>query len=395
VLWYDPEVPAAQAGELPLAHLFKGTGETYMVSDWSGPDATWVYFVSGPQFIGYQSDEDGSFQIYKGGGLAMRGGTDRYSGTRSPSLNTVLIYNPEEKVGERGRNDGGTLPGAGSPLVPEPRGSIVAYEHRPEYTYACADLTKAYSSAKVASYSRQLLYLRGEPECFVVYDRLLSTKPEFPKVWLLHVMNEPVLYAGDTAATKSSSGEGYATFAGADRAVASTFSLDNNPEKNGRGQFLSSGFGALLCQTVLPEKPRLTKRGGAGFDNWGCPYNPADNKNFSPAQPTGEGSALMDRSWWRLEVEPAEKAAATEFLHVLSPILLPKGTARTAEQLKLTDFPAVTGKELTPDTVVFRVERGTAAWRVTLRRTGQPAGAVERTSGGKSTGHGELATELK
>jgi hypothetical protein len=395
VLWYDPQVPTAKPAELPLAHLFKGTGETYMVSDWSGPDATWAYFVSGPQFIGYESDEDGSFQMYKGGGLAMRGGTDRYTGTRSPSMNTVLIYNPEEKVGARERNDGGTLPGAGSPPAPEPRGSIVAYEHRPEYTYACADLTKAYSPTKVASYSRQLLYLRSEPECFVVYDRVASTKPEFPKVWLLHLMNEPVLYAGDAPAAKGSTGEGFATSADADRAIASTFTPDSNPEKNGRGMFLSSGFGALLCQTLLPEKPRLTKRGGPGFDNWGCPYNPADSKNFGPAQPTGEGSALLDRSWWRLEVEPSESSAGTEFLHILAPVLMAKEGAKTAGELRLADFPAVTGKEVTREAVAFRVERGGTAWRVTLRRTGEPGGTVEQLAGGTSAGRWELATEVK
>jgi hypothetical protein len=279
--------------------------------------------------------------------------------------------------------------------VPEQRGSTVAYEHRPEYTYACADLAKAYSPTKVASYTRQLVYLRGEPECLVVYDRVASTKPEFPKVWLLHVMNEPVLYAGNAQAAKSNSGEGLATFAGADRAVTSTFTPDNNPEKNGRGTFLSSGFGALLCQTLLPEKPRLTKRGGPGFDNWGCPYNPADNKNFSPAQPTGEGSALIDRSWWRLEVEPTEQSDATEFLHVLAPVLMPKDGAKTAEQLKLADFPAVTGRELTREAVTFRVERGKSAWQVTLRRTGDAGGTVEQLSAGKSAGRWELASEVK
>jgi hypothetical protein len=172
-------------------------------------------------------------------------------------------------------------------------------------------------------------------------------------------------------------------------------SPDNNPEKNGRGMFLSSGFGALLCQTLLPEKPRLTKRGGPGFDNWGCPYNPEDNRNFSPAQPGGEGSALIDRSWWRLEVEPTEQSDATEFLHVLSPILMPKEGAKTAEQLTLADFPAVTGKELTRDTVVLRVERGTSVWRVTLRRTGEAGGAVEHASDGRSTGRWDLAMEVK
>ncbi len=393
VLWYDPEVKPLETSELPLAHQFKGTGQTYMVSDWAGPDSTWAYFVCGPQFIGYQSEENGNFQIYKGGGLAMRGGTGRYSGVASPHMNTVLVYNPNEKVGERDRNHGGTLPGAGSPPAPAERGSMLAYENTPEYTYACGDLTKAYSSTKVANYTRQFLYLRGEPECFVVYDRVESTKAEFPKMWLLHVMNEPVLYAGDRMAQKNGSGEGFTTFAGADRSISSTFTPDNNPEKNGRGQFKSSGLGALLCQTLLPEQARITSRGGPGFDNWGCPYDPKDNKNFGPRG--GEGSALIDRSWYRLEVEPTEEAKATEFLHVLSPILVPKGAARTPQQLKLSDFPAVTEQQVTPDAVSFRIEKGNTAWRVTLRRAGEPGGTIEHLKNGKSTGRWDLPTEIR
>ena len=393
VLWYDPEVETPKSSDLPLAYHFKGTGQTYMVSDWSGPDATWAYFNCGPQFIGYQSEENGNFQIYKGGGLAMRGGTDRYSGVASPHMNTVLIYNPDEEVARDGRNHGGTLPGAGSPPAPAERGTMLAYEDRTEYTYACGDLAKAYSSTKVANYTRQFIYLRGEPECFVVYDRVESAKAEFPKMWLLHVMNEPVVYAGDRAARKSGSGEGFTTFTDADRVIAGTFTPDNNPEKNGRGSFLASGFGALMCRTLLPEEPRVTSRGGPGFDNWGCPYDPKDNKNFGPRG--GEGSALIDRSWYRLEVEPTEKAQATEFLHVLSPILIPKGGARTPQQLTLNDFAAVAEQRLTPEAVSFCIEQGNGAWRVTLRRIGEPGGTIEHLRNGTSTGRWDLATEVK
>ena len=394
VLWYDPEVRTPEASALPLAHHFRGTGETYMVSDWSGPEATWAYFVSGPQFIGYQSEDNGSFQIYKGGGLAMRGGTDRYTGTRSPSMNTVLIYDPAETGGKR--NDGGTLPGVLSEQrEPAERGVMAAFEDRAEYTYASADLARAYSSTKVAAYTRQFLYLRAEPEAFVVYDRVVSTRAEFPKMWLLRVMNEPVLYAGDRPAEETRSGQGFRTFAPADRAVTSTFTPENNPIKNGRGTFLPSGLGALVTQTLLPESVRITTRGGPGYDNWGFPYDPKDNRNFDPKNPTGEGSALIDRSWWRLEVEPTRKAEATEFLHVLSPILMPREAPRTAQQLKLADFPSVTEKALTAETVTFRVEGNGGAWRVTLRRSGPPGGTVERFVNGRSVGRWDLATEIE
>jgi len=393
VLWYDPQVKPLETSELPLAYHFKGSGQLYMRSDWRGPDATWAYFVAGPQFIGYQSEENGNFQIYKGGGLAMRGGTDRYSGIASPSMNTVLIYNPAEKVGRDGRNHGGTLPGVGSPLKPVERGTMIAYESRPEYTYACGDLTHAYSNAKVAGYTRQFLYLRSEPESFVVYDRVAATKAEFPKLWLLHVMNEPAIYAGDRPARKTGSGEGSVSFLKADRSISSTFTPENNPEKNGGGRFKSSGFGALMCRTLLPEQATITKRGGPGYDNWGNPFDPKDNRNFAPRG--GEGSALIDRSWWRLEVAPTEKSRATEFLHVLVPVLMPKSDARTAQQLGPSDFPAVTEGARTKDTVSFRIEQGSKAWKVTLNRSGRPGGTVEYLRDGEVLDTWTLATGLK
>ena len=148
-----------------------------------------------------------------------------------------------------------------------------------------------------------------------------------------------------------------------------------------------------MCRTLLPEKALITSRGGEGFDNWGCPYDPKDNRNFGARG--GEGSSLIDRSWWRLEVQPSEQAKATEFLHVLSPILMPKGAARTPQQLKLTNFPAVTEQQLTPETVSFRIEQNDASWRVTLRRTGEPGGTIEHLKNGKSTGRWDLATEVK
>lgn len=378
VLWYDPDVPTPDSSALPLAHHFKGTGQTYMRSDWNSPDATWAYFVAGPQFIGYQAEEDGSFQIYKAGGLAMRGGTDRNSGTRSPSMNTVLIYNPNNELGDR--NDGGTLPGVGNTNTPEPRGTMTTFENNPHFTSACADLAHAYNPATVKRYTRQFIYLRSDPECFIVHDRITSTKPSFPKIWLLHVMNRPALLNNDQPARPTTHAKGFDAFSNANQFIVSTFTPENSPIKNSRNFFLPDSLGAMLCKTILPENPRVTRRGGPGYDNWGCPYDKEDNRNFDQKSPGGEGSALIDRSWWRIEVESEKQAADTEFLHVLLPITMPKSSPRRADQLSPADFPVVGDTNITDDAASFTITHANWTWYITLPRTGTPPATIEFTT---------------
>jgi len=375
VLWHDPALPAAKTPEMPLAYHFEGVGHVYARNAWQNPDATWAFFDCGPHFAGYQSDDDGHFMIYKGGGLAMRGGSDRYSGVRSPSHNVVLVHDPSEKP-----SDGGVLDGGGYNDNGVPRGKMTAYGHSPAWTYACADLTGAYARKKMSSYTRHFLYLRAEPECFIVYDRVVATGGQYPKSWLLHTMNEPRVLKGSAAASQSSSGAGFKTFGGADGAVVSTFTPQNNPRKNGRGRFKSSGLGAMRLVTLLPERAKITARGGKGFDNWGNHHDSKTNRNFG--KKGGEGGALIDRSWWRIEVEPAENSAATEFLHVMMPRLMPKGGEKAAADLASASFGAAELVKQTAAELEIKISSPAGQWLVTLPRSGAPGGRAAR--GGSS-----------
>jgi len=375
ILWHDPGLAAAATAEMPLAYHFEGVGHVYTRSAWQDPDATWAFFDCGPHFAGYQSDDDGHFMIYKGGGLAMRGGTDRYSGTRSPSHNVVLVHDPSENP-----SDGGVLKGGGYNDSGIQRGKMVAYGHSPAWTYACADLTGAYARKKMSRYSRHFLHLRSEPECFVVYDRVVATGPQFPKTWLLHVMNEPRVTKGAAGASQSRSGAGFKVFEGADGAVASAFTPQNNPRRNGRGRFRSSALGAMRLVKLLPERARITARGGKGYDNWGCPHGSKTNRNFG--KKGGEGGSLIDRSWWRIEVEPTEPSAATEFLHVMIPKLMPKGAEKTAAELGPDGFGTAELAKQTASELEIKIASGALEWRVTLARSGAPGGSVKR--GGSS-----------
>ncbi len=371
VLWYDPLVPAAKTEELPLAFHFEGVGHVYARSAWNDSNATWAFFDCGPHFAGYQSDDDGSFQIYKGGGLAMRGGTDRTTGRRSYSNSTVLIYDPSEKP-----SDGGVLLGKGYVDEGIQRGTMAAFGDDPAFTYACANLTGAYNRKKVQQYTRHFLYLRFQPECFVIYDHVVATRPDYPKMWLLHVMNQPRMMKGATNAAQSASGAGLQVYVEADGAIVSTYTPDNNPIKNGRGRFRSSSLGAMRVVKLLPTDSRMTARGGDGFDNWGCPYDPRTNKNFP--MKSSEGAGLIDRSWWRIEVEPSRRSAATEFLHVLIPRLMPKGAYKTPAQLAPGEFAAAELVEQSAEEVEIKITSASGEWRVTLNRTGVPGGRIER-----------------
>ncbi len=68
-------------------------------------------------------------------------------------------------------------------------GDITVFEDRDDYVYLAADCTKAYRSQKLESFVRRIVYLR--PGTFVVFDRVVSTKPEYGKTWLLQAMKRP------------------------------------------------------------------------------------------------------------------------------------------------------------------------------------------------------------
>jgi hypothetical protein len=162
----------------------------------------------------------------------------------------------------------------------------------------------------------------------------------------------------------------------ADGAIVSTYTPDNNPIKNGRGRFRSTSLGAMRMVKLLPTDSRMTARGGDGFDNWGCPYDPQTDKNFP--MKSSEGAGLIDRSWWRIEIEPARQSTETEFLHVLIPRLMPKGAYKTAAQLAPGEFAAAELVEQSAEAVEIKITSASGEWRVTLNRTGAPGGRIER-----------------
>jgi len=299
----------------PLAYYFRGAGHVYMRSAWDDPNATWAFFGAGPSYAGHSRDDEGHFLICKRGQLVNRSGGQGhndgcfYTGG-SLVFNIVTIYHPGEKMRRSAynENDGGLLRYVYDGPYPRERGHITAYWHDDRLaTYAAADLTKGYWSEKAKEVTRQFLYLRGEKECFVIFDRVESTKAEYPKVWFLHLPTEPevsgratvkvpghvVQYDGDTA----------------------TWVSDPAGDKD----LLSEGRSRIIMLTLAPQPVRITKRGGEGHDFWGHPYNPKAQYNHVLDRNGKKSDAYFKPPFspWRLEVEPTTRETRDYFLHLL------------------------------------------------------------------------------
>ena len=294
VACYDPAIKATGPGTLPLGYLFTGAGHVYMRSAWNDPNATWAFFGCGPQFAGHSRDDEGHFLICKRGALVSRQGgqghndSDYYAGG-SLIYNIVTIFDPNEKF-RRDRyneNDGGLLRHvyeAGG--LPRERGHIVAFEHNADYTYAAADITKGYNDKKAREVTRQFLYLRGEPEYFVVFDRVEATRADFARHFFLHIPTRPERR------------NDHLTW----------LSL---PEADGDKNVFSHNRSRMFLHTLLPEKAQIVTRGGPGKEAWGHPLETTAQYNH-----TARDRMKPPVCPWRIEVGDPGDSNRSLFLHV-------------------------------------------------------------------------------
>ena len=294
VACYDPSIQPTPPDELPLGYLFPGAGHVYMRSSWNDPNATWAFFGCGPQYAGHSRDDEGHFLICKRGDLVSRQGgqghndSDYYAGG-SLIYNIVTIFDPNEKFrrSRNNENDGGLLRHVyESNNLPRERGHIVAFENNANYTYAAADITKGYSSKKARKVTRQFLYIRGEREYFVVFDRVEATCPNFARHFFLHVPAEPKRQ------------ENYLTWL-------------SMPGADGDKNVLSHGRSRMFLHTLLPEKAQIVTRGGPGKDAWGHPLEATAQYNHM-----SKGRMKPPICPWRIEVGDAGDSNRSLFLHV-------------------------------------------------------------------------------
>ena len=321
MLLNDPDLERKPHAQLPLSKYFPSPiGSMVARTSWDNWDSNDKPYLNSNaviaemkvneyHFNNHQHLDDGAFQIYYKGGLITDSGVyegavsgygeanDRNYHKRSIAHNTMLIYDPEQKMmGMRGEvaNDGGMYwPNEGA----EPKtieellakdyhtSTVLAHDFgpdpaQPEYTYLKGDHTNAYRG-RAEKFQRSFVFLNlkndQHPAAMIVFDHVASTDKDFKKYWLLHSVEEP------------SVNKNIATIARTERGY------------NGK----------VVNETLLPtpENTEIEKIGGPGKEFWvfGKNYpNPPKRENSS-----SEGGA------WRIQVSPKQASAQDYFLNVM------------------------------------------------------------------------------
>jgi hypothetical protein len=285
-LFEEEAEPPLDLAAFPLAHLASGIGRVYARGDWTD-DAAWLRFECGDYWAGHQHFEVGNFEIFRREPLATESGEYHDYGSshsvnwllRTVAHNCVLVHRPGEEwknLRDGGRhpyaNDGGqakkwewtvdTLELWKKRRESFDRGDVVAYENRPEFMYVAGDCTRAYDPAKLSLWIRQIVFVR--PHATVIFDRVVSTRADYAKTWLLHCRNEPEI-------------------------VQDTVTIRD-------------GKGKLVVESLLPDEARVRKVSGYRYDG----------QTFDAPRTVHSDLAAK----WRIEVTP-EPAEEDLFLHVL------------------------------------------------------------------------------
>ena len=341
-LWRDPDLKPRPLAELPLSRYF-GFPYGWMIArtGWDGNSVIAQMKVNIYNLRGHQHADGGTFDLYYKGPLAIHSGVYQgvnggYGGphhrnyyTRTIAHNALLVYDPAEQFGSGGprprTNDGGqrNINGGREPRVLDDvlkgdfkTGTVLAQgfgpdPKRPDFTYLKGDIKEAYS-AKVKEVKRSFVFLNlGLPQipaALVVFDRVVSSNPEFRKYWLLHSIEEPVIEGARAVVALSENG----------------------------------WSGKLVNTTLLPaaENLHLSKLGGKGKEFWVFGTNYPD-QTVPPDPEAGS---------WRVELSPRKPAATDLFLNVMQVMDRERSDPLAVEKIESED---VVGVRLSDRVVLF------------------------------------------
>ena len=314
--------------KLPPARNFANMGEVFLRSGWEDSD-TYALFSVGSIADEHKQFDENNFTIYHKGFLALDTGTRPEPGShlfsyycRTVAHNCILIHMKGEEVpyywgdlapGEPDLpwpNDGGQYRELG--------GKQVAFETHPEFTYIAGDATAVYHPEKCALALRQFVFV--PPSYFVIFDRVVSKKPDQKKTFLLHMARRPVV-------------EDYFTF--------------------------THESGRLTGVTLLPRNPVVEVIGGPGRQFWN------DGRNWPLPKGYKVPSSNPLFGQYRLEISSSKPDVKTVFLHFLE----------TGEARQRVERPQV---ELIQDqgSAGVEFEREGLKVRVTFALDGPPAGRM-------------------
>lgn len=353
ILWRDLDLKAKAPDDLPLTR-YSGSPFGWMIARTAWDKNSVIAEMKiNEQFVGnHQHMDGGSFQLYYRGPLAIDAGAYQGSsgGYNSPhnknffkrtiAHNSLLVYNPDEKFAcwnygggdktEFAANDGGQrMPGdrwetcrSFEKLLSKDYTTGKALAHgfgpdlnKPDYSYLKGDITQAYTD-KVKEAKRSFVFLNLHsaevPAALIVFDKVVSSNPQFKKFWLLHSIEEPVIENNRFTIKRTKNGD----------------------------------TGMLQNQVLLPEisDAQIEKVGGKGKEFWVFGTNYPNEA--SPNRPDDAN----EKGAWRVEVSP--KAAATEnyFLNVMQ---VADNTCKQMNDVKRIDAEKVVGVQIADRIVTF------------------------------------------
>ncbi len=308
----------------------------YLRSGWSDDD-TFITYKAGHVFTHHGHYDAGHFTIYKGAPLVVNSssykdftGENRLNySIRTIAKNSILVQKPGERVKpnrffKKNVSAGGQriiIPtGSSINNVQQWKENIRKGKHYEgaqvlkvdaqdnEYVYIKTDLTKAYNNqafsedageGKVKSIVRSILYL-DEEDSLVVFDNISTTQPSYKKKWIMHTENKPQLAQLKTLKGNESNGileskEGYA--------------------------LIKNANSMLHVNKIYPEKSVFKLVGGKDYK-----YYVESDGDDSTLDGESFYQGASDKDWfdkanWRLEIEPQQETARSDFFIVLSPRL--------------------------------------------------------------------------
>lgn len=276
-------------GLLPKSAYLDGYNGVIIRSGWGADDVLFGY-KQNPYIAGHDHMDAGSFVISRNTDLAMDSGYyssngdvldehTQYYNPRTIAHNTITVYKPGQYThvqywpGARNTdNDDGGQRGFGrerrtgtdSSANYDPpyeyeqfiedkydRGRVNRFEHDQNsgYTYFTGDVTPAYYSDSVSTFTRTVL--TPDAERYIILDRVSSTDPGYPKRWLLHTENEPQAVGGSKSSQNPS--DGSIAFSGSSQYYA----------ENG-----SSRLFVKMLEPINNNSDTILFRGGPGFEYW-------------------------------------------------------------------------------------------------------------------------------
>lgn len=345
--------PGAQK-RLPLAKYLDGIGMLIARNQW-GPDATYLSFKVGNNYWSHSHLDQGAFEIYKGGPLAIDSGLYNKYGSehhmnysyQTIAHNTITVTDPDDTVpgppakrsepSQHYANDGGQRRiGSGWRTGPAPRdledwqkdietyhtGDMRKVFIEDSFTVGIGDVTPAYTNElsgkdtfahrtrRVDKFIRLFGYDQKD-DVIVIFDQVIASNAAFRKRWLLHTIEQP-------------------------RTRAGSFKVSISPiDKTGRAG------GGMEGRVLLPAQAKIELVGGPGreYEVDGVNYD----EGGKATQHTLSRSRLVEPGAWRIEIQPPTAAREDHFLVVLLPTI---GQGKPAHQIRLLQQKDMIGCEI-------------------------------------------------